>query len=205
MRLGIPVWVVGGLLVVLSPSFAEIAIHNEPLKSVFKLQGAYDEFYDTGKRVDAYSFICNMGKAIPDVKKENWYLNKPVNGLRFELRARAAFNTDTAVSGYKAMGFVVVTKNSEVLKVFKPLGEFVSGDWNGDTFISWDYGSSDISVCSEYHCYGGYAYFDILSGNGFYYKSKGGEPDYFLSGCKRIKKTNLPVYDWRFVSSDKNK
>jgi hypothetical protein len=175
----------------------EIAGLNEQLKNSYKLDGSgYKEFYQTGKLVDSFSMICNMGQAIPNSDKSNWYTNKPIQGLKLELRARVAF-----VSANKQahpMGFVVVTKNSDDLITFKPIGDYENGVWDGDVFNSWSGTGTNIEVYSERFGKSGYAHFDLMDGNGFFYKSHSREqPDYFLSGCKRIKKEKLPVYDWK--------
>ncbi|WP_394147557.1 hypothetical protein [Shewanella atlantica] len=175
----------------------EIASFEGPLKKSYKLAGSdYSEFYQTGKFADSYSMICNMGQAIQDPKRPDWYTNKPIQGLKLELRARAALiNFSNQV---KPMGFVVVTKNSDILINFKPLGDNVGGEWDGDVFSSWAGTETDIKVYSERFGKSGYAHFDLLDGNGFFYKSANREsPDYFLSDCKRIKKEKLPVYDWK--------
>lgn len=175
----------------------EIAALNEPLKSSYKLDGlGYKEFYKTGTYVDSFSMICDMGQAIPDSERSDWYTNKPIQGLKLELRARAAIiNSDKQV---KPMGFVMVTKNSDVLITFKPLGDYENGVWDGDVFNSWSGAETDIEVYSERFGKSGYAHFDLMDGNGFFYKTDSRkQPDYFLSDCQRIKKEKLPVYDWK--------
>jgi hypothetical protein len=167
------------------------------LKRSYKLDGlGYKEFYQTGKNADSYSMICDMGQAIHDPKRTDWYTNKPIRGLKLELRARAAFVSVT--SQIKPMGFVVVTKNSDVLIIFKPVGNYENGVWDGDVFNSWSATETDIDVYSERFGKSGYAHFDLMDGNGFFYKSDGRkQPDSFLSNCRRIKKEKLPVYDWK--------
>ena len=184
-------------------SEAEIADINSPLKSVYSTQDGA-RFFHTGKTVDSYSIICDMGQAIPDSGKEGWYTNKAIPGLHLELRARAAHYSawkvdlqgkPTAI----ANGFVVIAKDNEILKTFYPLGNWINGKWEGDVFNSWNPLKSDIEVFSQMGGIDGYANFDLMSGNGFYYKAKGNsEPDYFLSRCHKIKKQNLPIYDWDF-------
>jgi len=44
----------------------------------------------------------------------------------------------------------------------------------------------------------GYAEFDLLSGKGFYYKTDGGKPEYFLNNCRKIVKPNLPYYEFDY-------
>lgn len=174
----------------------EIAALNEPLKSSYKLDGAYKEFYQTGNYADSFSMICDMGQAIPDSRRPDWYTNTPIRGLKFELRARAAFISSN--KQVKPMGFVVVTKDRDVFITFKPLGDYENGVWDGDVFSSWSGSSTDIQVYSERFGKSGYAHFDLMSGNGFFYKSGSSkEPEYFLSNCKRIKKEQLPVFDWK--------
>ena len=175
----------------------EVAELHNPSKKSYKLAGTnYNELYQTGKFADSYSMICNMGQALQDPKKPDWYINKPIQGLKFELRARAAFIDFN--KQVKPMGFVLVTKNNDTLITFKPLGDIVESKWDGDVFSSWSGTETDIKVYSERFGKSGYAYFDLLDGNGFFYKSdKRESPDYFLSDCKRIKKEKLPVYDWK--------
>ena len=175
----------------------EIADINEPLKSSYKLDGlGYKEFYQTGQYADSFSMICDMGQAIPDPKRSDWYTNRPIRGLKLELRARAAFvDFENQI---KPIGFVVVTKNSDVLIKFKPVGDYEKGKWDGDVFNSWSGTNTDIQVFSERFGRRGYAHFDLMDGNGFFYKSDSRkQPDYFLYECKRIKKEKLPIYDWK--------
>jgi hypothetical protein len=175
----------------------EIAVFGEPMKNSYKLDGlGYTEFFQTGKFVDSFSMVCDMGQAIPDPRRHKWFDNKPIPGLKLELRARAAIiDTNNLV---KPMGFVVVTKSEEVLVTFKPLGEYENGKWDGDVLNSWSGVDTNIEVFSELFGKSGYAHFDLLDGNGFFYKSDNRKsPDYFLSNCKRIKKEDIPVYDWR--------
>lgn len=175
----------------------EIADLNAPLKQSYMLDGlGYKEFYQTGKNANSFSMICDMGHAIPNPQRPDWYTNKPISGLKLELRARAAFVS--ANNQIKPMGFVVVTKNGDVLKTFKPIGGYENGEWDGDVFSSWSGTETDIAVYSERFGKSGYAHFDLMDGNGFFYKSDGRkQPDYFLSDCRRIKKEQLPLYDWR--------
>jgi len=175
----------------------EIAKLNKPLKDSYKLSGlGYKEFYRTGSFADSYSMVCDMGKAIPDPKQEDWYTNQPIKGLKLELRARAVIK---GVSNeIKPMGFVVVSKNDDILITFKPVGNIENGVWHGDVFNSWSGTGTDIEVYSERFGAKGFAYFDLMDGNGFFYKKgRGSSPNYFLSDCKRIRKEKLPVYDWR--------
>ncbi|MGY5453515.1 hypothetical protein ACVFI8_21610 [Agarivorans sp. MS3-6] len=175
----------------------EIASLNEPLKKSYRLDGlGYTEFYKTGEYFDSFSMICDMGQAIPDPERSDWYTNKPIRGLKLELRARAVFVS--AGNQVKPMGFVVVTKSSDVLITFKPLGDYENGVWDGDVFNFWSGTETDIKVYSERFGKSGYAHFDLMDGNGFFYKSDSRkQPDYFLSDCRRIKKQKLPVYDWK--------
>jgi len=175
----------------------EIAIPGEALKESYKLDGpGYKFFYKTGKYADSFSILCEMGQAIPDPKRPNWYNKKPIPGLRFELRARAAIlDIDNSI---KPMGFIMVTKNGDTLITFKPIGGYENGKWDGDVLSSWSGTETDIRVYSERFGRSGHAYFDLLDGSGFFYKSdRSKTPDYFLSNCRRIRKKNLPVYDWK--------
>jgi len=171
-----------------------MAILGEPIKKQYLLEGYIPaKLIQTGETAISFSIICDMGQAIPDPKKETWYLNAPVPGLKLELRARAILKLHD--NTYNPLGFVVITKNGETLKVFKPLGDYVKGQWDGDAFNSWSGTDTDIRVFSEYSGKSGHAYFDLMDGNGFYFKSnKRDDPDYFLSKCRKIKKTGLPVY-----------
>ncbi len=175
----------------------EIADINSQLKKSYSLSDTgYKEFYQTGNHADSFSMVCDMGQAIPNSERKGWYTNKPIAGLKLELRARATLiDMDGKI---KPIGFVVVTKNNDILINFKPLGDMIKGVWDGDVFNSWSGTSTDISVYSERFGKSGYAHFDLLDGNGFFYKSDTNQsPDYFLSNCRRIKKKQLPVYDWR--------
>ena len=187
--------VLAGLLP--SVIYAEKAILGEPLKKEYKLNGSgFKLLSQTGEFVSSYSMICEMGQALPDPNREYWYLNKPIPELRLELRARAARRDQH--NSIRPFGFVVVTKNKEVLFTFSPVGDYVNGSWDGDTFNSWSGSSAEIKVFNERFGRKGYAHFDLLDGNGFFYKSDSREnPDYFLSRCKRIKKSRLPVYEWK--------
>lgn len=176
---------------------AEMAVLGEPLKERYRTEGL-GSFYQTGKKADSYSIICDMGQAVPDPKTaEDWYINKKIPGLGFELRAKAVIEREN--NTHWAVGFVVIVKNNDILKVFKPLGEYEKGKWTGDAFNSWSGTSTDIRVFSERFGMDGYASFDLMDGMGFYYQYQGQEgPSYFLSNCRRIKKSGLPVYDWNF-------
>jgi len=158
----------------------------------------YNLFFQTGETADSYSVICDMGQAIPDSDKENWYTNKPIPSLKLELRARLALKDNKP----KPMGFIVITKNGEVLKRFSPIGDYIQGIWEGDVFNSWSATDTDIVVYSGRHGRDGLAEFDLLSGNGFYYKSLDKKPAYFLSNCRKIHKKGLPVYDFAFSKKD---
>lgn len=165
----------------------EIAVPGEPLKKSYKLESGYKEFYQTGKFADGYSMICDMGQAIPDPKRENWYNNKPIRGLQLELRARAAF-TAAITEETKSMGFVVVVKGSDELIVFKPLGDYSSGSWDGDVFSSWSNTATDIEVYSERFGSSGYAHFDLLDGQGFFLKGRTGRlqiTSYTIAGASK--------------------
>ena len=180
-------------------AIAQMAALGEPLKESYQLYGqGYEYFYNTYNKVDSYSIICDMGQAIPDKSLEQkWYTNKPIPGLRLELRARLAVENSDGT--FSPMGFIVIVKSGDVLKVFKPIGDFKEGEWSGDAFNSWSGTSTDIEVFSERFGVDGYASFDLIDGMGFYYKSRDqDEPSYFLSNCRRIKKIGLPVYDWKF-------
>lgn len=180
-------------------AFAQMAVLGEPLKKQYKFPAEEGSvFYQSGEVVDSYSMTCDMGQALPNpTRGDNWYSNKPIPGLKFELRARAAIKNLAGV--IEPAGFIVITKNGEVLKVFRPLGDFTPGYWDGDTFNTWSGTDTDIGVYSERFGADGYAHFDLLSGQGLYYKKRSAaNPEYFLYGCRRIKKTGLPVYTWKF-------
>ena len=137
---------------------------------------------------------CDMGQAIPSLNKNGWYNNKEIPGLQLKLIAKAAFMDKN--SQIKPMGFVIIVKNNDILYTFKPLGSYENGQWQGDVFNSWSAVNTDISVYSELYGKSGFAKFDLLDGNGFFYKTDKSEtPDYFLSNCQRIKAQRLPIYD----------
>jgi len=175
----------------------KIAVYGEPLKDSYQLSSGFSEFYNTGKKAVGYSIYCDMGQAIPKSENEDWFSNKPIEGLRLKLHAVAVM--ESAFGSLKSLGFVTVTKGTDDLIIFKPLGDFVDGKWDGDTFNSWSNESTDIKVFNERYGRKGYAEFDLLSGNGFFYKGQERkEPDYFLSNCERTPVENLPVYDWKY-------
>jgi len=179
----------------------EIASFNEPLKSeyIFTKPGS-GRLYRTEQTFDSYSIICAVGQAIPDNHREGWYVNKPIAGLSFEMRARLAIDT---WDGLKPAGFAVFVKNGEILKMLNPLGEYENGEWNGDVFSTWSHSSSDIVIISESLGRTEIGEIDLLDGNGLFYKSDiATTPDYFLSGCRRIAKNELPVYDHEFSASE---
>lgn len=154
--------------------------------------------YQTKETFSSYSMECDMGNAIPDPKKgDAWYVNKPVPGLKLELRAVAAMKDYNGKN--KPIGFVVITKGGEILKTFRPIGDQIGEVWDGDVFNSWSADATDIKVFSERFGRSGYAYFDLLDGQGFYYKTENNkEPDYFLTNCRRIQAPALPVYELEF-------
>lgn len=173
-------------------AIAQQAKLGEPLKPEYRLGlGSTARLFATDETATGHSFICDMGQAIPSTERDDWYTNKPVSGLRLELRARAINKAETSVPDTDTnYGFIVIVKNEEVLKVFKPLGS--------DVFTVWDSDDTDIIVYSELLGADGYAEFDLLSGNGFYYKTRDSSPQYFLSNCRKIAKPNLPVYEYDF-------
>lgn len=183
-------------LAVLVPAIAgaEYAKVDEPLKKVYQLHGDYTgTFEQTGEAADGFSVVCDMGQAIPDKKHgDDWYVNRPIPGATFELRARIMFS---GTNGLKPGGFVVIVKNGEILKVFRPLGEMQGDVWNGDQFNTWGY-DTDIEVFNERFGAKGYAKINLIKGAGFYHNAHGEPPEYFLSNCRKIKKSGLPVYDW---------
>jgi hypothetical protein len=178
----------------------EKAILGEPLKEKYPFGDVVGGAVKNGEYASGYSYICDMGQAVPDKGKANWYENKPIEGLKLELRARAASTGKTANNlANQSYGFVVITKHGEVLSTFNPLGEYSNNKWKGDTFNAWTNTGTDIEVYNEKMGTKGHAEFDLLAGMGFYFKSKGqGSPSYFLSGCKRINKQGLPVYWYDF-------
>jgi hypothetical protein len=76
-----------------------------------------------------------MGQAIPDSSKAGWYYNKPIPGLKLEQRARLVKRFSDGDE--HAYGFVVITKGGEILKTFKPLGEYEFGKWKADLCNHW--------------------------------------------------------------------
>jgi hypothetical protein len=183
----------------------EYALIHEPLKKEYKLSilsGIESTFKQTGELRNSYSMSCDMGEAIEVPDKEGWYSNNPVLGLKLELRARAV--TQTHEKKFKPSGFVVVTKNGDDLIVFKPIGNFENGVWNGDVFNSWDESATKIEVRSGRFGKDGQASFDLLDGKGFFYRNLNPDPEYFLFNCKRINKADLPVYNWYFKDTESN-
>ena len=174
----------------------EFAIYGEPIKKSYTT--SYGLFLQTGEKADSVDIICNMGQAIPDPEKEEWFINRPIDGLTFELRSVAVF--DGMLEKNKAAGFALVVKNEEVLKTFRPIGNyknFSNATWEGDVFNAWSTADTDIKVFSERFGDNGFAELDLISGNGFYYKKQfQKEPAYFLSACTRSKVLSVPKYDW---------
>lgn len=181
---------------------AAIAQAVEPIPYGEQLKEAYPfsstgKFYHTGEAADVFDITCDMGQAMPSTERENWYVNRPIAGLRLELKARAALrHYDGTV---KAMGHVAVIKNGDPLKVFDPIGEWTSGEWDGDLLSSWPIDKPEVRLFSQRYGAKGYAHFNLMDGMGFYYNYRDQEePAYFLSDCRRTKKSGMPVYDWDF-------
>lgn len=185
------------MLLPLTVAADELPGLDEPLKQSYVLKGdVTGTFAQTGKSAAGYSVICNMGQAIPNKKQgEDWYENRPIAGLTLELRAKLLQQTDPA--NLKPAGFVVLVKNGEVLKTFRPIGEMKGDVWVGDSFSSWG-PDTTIEVSNGGVGTDGFARINIIDGMGFYYNSRNEEPAYFLSSCHKIPKPNLPVYDWHF-------
>lgn len=170
--------------------------YGEPLKDDYPFSTT-GKFYHTGEVADVFNITCDMGQAMPSTERENWYVNRPVAGLKLALQARAALRQyDGTV---KAIGHVAVIKNGDPLKVFDPIGEWRSGEWEGDLLNSWPVDQPEIRLFSQRYGAKGYAHFNLMDGMGFYYDYRDQEePAYFLSNCRRSKKPRMPVYDWDF-------
>ena len=178
---------------------AELPSYDDPLKDKYVSyvgDNKFSEFFNTGEMGKGYSVVCDMGNAIPIPDKKGWYSNQPIYNLKFELRAKLLLNQK---SGLRPSGFVLLTKKGVVLDSFKPIGDMLDGKWDGDHFNSWASEGTDIEVFSERFGKSGYAHFDLLEGNGFYYKQRDNkEADFFLSNCTKRVNKNLPIYDWRY-------
>ena len=150
-----------------------VATEIGPLKKEYFIDELFNyrttEFYAyrytrTASNMNGFSVICDMGQAIPDAENESWFKNNPILGLSLELRARAviAHSYDSDQFFYN-VGFVVIVKNGEVMKSFDPPESWFLPWWtqsSTDISISnWKYGTKEDSLK-----------FDLLSGNGFYYK-----------------------------------
>jgi hypothetical protein len=146
-------------------------------------------FTKTDLTEDGFSVICNMGFAIPDDEKEGWYSDKPIAGFQLELRARAIINRFPGTEGdFVNAGYVVLARNGEIVKSLDPTKRSFLLTWsNSGPAIYVAHGSLDGAI--------GSLSFDLLSGNGFYYKDESEKPDYFLSECRKIVKPNLPLYE----------
>ena len=182
--------------------FAEFAVWGEPLKKSYSFHGGgYSAFYQTGKVADSYSMKCDMGNAVPDAERKNWYIENPLYGLRLELKAQVAIVGKLKDKPTIPMGFVLIKKNEAVLTQFLPIGHYINSKWEGSIFNVWSGIETDISVIfSGRDGSKGLAHFDLLSGLGFLYKPGnfgGRRPDFFLSNCSKVGETNLPVYDWK--------
>lgn len=179
-----------------SPAVSEQAVFGEELKSRYSSSGSiYKNRYlvDIGENSFAYSFTCNMGEAIKDEAREDWYTNRPVDGLKLELRARAIIRHD--LRGDMALGFVAIRKHADDLKIFKPDINYA--------FSIWDINNTYLTISGARLEGESSIYFDLLDGKGFYYRNlNSDDPDYFLSKCKRIKKEGLPVYEYLYEGLD---
>lgn len=186
------------ILIILSllPAIAisQVAKLGEPLKEAY-LAGANNPslFIATGEYGDGYSYICDMGQAIPDKDRKDWYINNPIRGLRLEMRARLLCKSP---EGLDSCGFIVITKGEEVFTTFHPQGKYVHNMWEGAIFTGWNNGDTNVYFSGGHDGYDGLGGFDILTGKGFLYRTNNSEPEYFLSNCQRIKKENLPIYKW---------
>ena len=177
------------LLAVIISCYAhsEFAVLGDPLKDRYE-QGDYLALVSTGEKSDSYSYTCDMGEAVPIEDKEGWYNNRPVYGLKLELSAKAVIDMKASKV---AAGFVSMVKNNTVLKTFKPLSIQVFSHW---TMTDTD---EEIGLGQYSLGHGKLIQFDILDGKGFYYRDATEDdspPDYFLSRCTKVKKTDLPVY-----------
>tara|TARA_R110000796_G_C14498966_1_gene428677 strand:+ start:271 stop:927 length:657 start_codon:yes stop_codon:yes gene_type:complete len=187
----------------------EFAIYGDPIKKSYNTgisltlptgETFKGVFLQTGEKADSVDIICNMGQAIPDPEKEAWFINRPIDGLTFELRSVAVF--DGIIEKNKAAGFASVVKNGDVLKTFMPIGYYKNSTkapwkatWHGDVFTTWSTADADIEVFGGRLGDNGFAKLDLFSGNGFYYKQRSQDgPDYFLSGCTRSKVLSVPKY-----------
>jgi hypothetical protein len=185
-------------------ALAEKAVFGQPLKKEYVYHGSDGEpvgfTKQTGATADGFSVICDMGQAMPSLSRDGWYENKPIPGLRLEFRARAAKRHRSEYFGWDLIGsagFVVVTKNNEVIKVFNPNGKHVGKVWTGDALHEW--GAAEGTDLDAFDGSSGtWARFDFMDGMGFYYEQGNSKPKYFLSNCRKIKKANLPIYETHF-------
>ena len=170
----------------------EIAEYGEPLKAEYPDPRV--SLHRTNETGFGYSMTCDMGAAIEDKVKEGWYTNRPIEGLTLQLKARIKLKSEWR---NRTLGFVTIVKHGDVLRVFKPIGHYEDGGWVGDTFSSWGNEDTSIKLYNQRSGTEGYAHFDLIDGDGFYYESQDDRtPKYFLSNCRRIKKKFLPVYEY---------
>ena len=145
----------------------------------------------TSKHADGHSFICKLGEAIAEA--DDYYRNKPIDGLELELRARVVSERWNETGGH-----VLIKKHGQILKTFYPLGDLTLGVWDGDFFNAWDGTSETIKLFSQRNGTDGFVYFDLFTGKGFYSRRQYSDPELFVSKCERQIIKNLPVYRWVF-------
>jgi len=184
---------------------SEIAPIGKPLKDSYNLSDG-DQLINTGETEEAQSVICDMGRAI-DVFRDDevaQYRNQPIPGLQLELRARAGLSTfkggfKNPIPTVDAMGYIVIVKNGQDLKIFSPKGGYENGEWEGDVLNSWSAKGTDIKFYDSYGGENGYAEIDLIDGRGLLYPYNGSEiAEYFLYDCRRIMETGLFVYVYEF-------
>ena len=166
----------------------EVAKFGEPLKEEYWSGDA--RILDTGDFASGVSVMCDVGQALPSTERENWYINRPIDGLSLELQALAVNESELDSWPDVTYGFAVFIKNGDSLRVLPPM--------EGDIFLAWDNEGTEYKLRSEESRETHLIEFDLLSGNGFYYERIYADPNFFLSNCSRSTVENLPVYDWEF-------
>jgi hypothetical protein len=84
----------------------------------------------TGLFGTGHSIECDLGNALPDLERENYYKNQPIAGARFIAKAEAV-GTRHPPQGVMAeeepweatYGQVFIVKNSQIISQWEPSGE----------------------------------------------------------------------------------
>lgn len=157
-----------------------VSVASEP---AFVISTSYHgeeyEAWHTGVTTLAYSTICQMEPS------REWNVIDKVKGAQLELRTRGTIGKNQHTN----VGFVVITKNTKVLQEFVPKANGLYIDWlsNNDDEQIYSYNGNLLS-----------SYFRInhTSGVGVLFTEENNftSPKYFLHGCKKIVRKDVPNY-----------